>query len=66
MSKLIKKKVTMDDPLSKVVNKDYRNVSSNIPLHELGRILSRNTFVLVENKFIASNFDILNFMKKQK
>ena len=55
----------MSDQLSKVVIKEYRNVSSTIPLHELGRILGRNAFVIVDNKFIASNFDLLNFMKAQ-
>jgi len=63
MSKLLKKKVTLEDHLSKVVIKEYRNVSSTIPLHELGRVLSRNAFVIVDNKYIASNFDLLNFMK---
>ena len=47
MSKLLKNKVTLEDPLSKVVMKEYRSVSSKIPLHELGRILGRNAFVLV-------------------
>jgi hypothetical protein len=63
MSKLVKNKVKMSDPISKALIKEYRNVSSTIPLHELGRVLTRNTFVLVDGKFIASNFDLLNFMK---
>jgi len=65
MSKLVKKKVSLNDPLSKVVIKEYRNVSSTIPLNELGRILARNSFVLVDSKYIASNFDLLNFMKSK-
>ena len=63
MSKLLKNKVVLSDPLSKIVLKEYRDVSSSIPLHELGRVLSRNAFVIVDNKYIASNFDLLNFMK---
>lgn len=63
MSKLVKNKVTLADPVRKVAIKEYRNVSSTIPLHELGRILARNTYVFVDNKYIASNFDLLNFMK---
>lgn len=64
MQKLLKRKVTMEDPVSKALVKEYRNVSNNIPLHELGRILSSESFVLVEEKYVASNFDLLNFMKK--
>jgi len=40
-SKLIKNKVTMNDPVSKAVIKEYRNVSSNTPVHELGRVLAK-------------------------
>lgn len=63
MTKLTKRKVTMADTIDKVILKEYRNVSSHIPLHELGRILARHNFVLVDNQFIVSNFDLLNFMK---
>ncbi len=63
IAKLLKNKVTMNDPISKVAIKEYRNVSSVVPLHELGRILGRHNFVLVENKYIVSNFDLLDFMK---
>ena len=55
----------MHDPVSKVVLKEYRNVSSNITLNELGRVLARHTFVFVDNKFMCSNFDLLNFMKNK-
>lgn len=63
MTKLTKRKVTMADTLEKVVLKEFRNVSSHIPLHELGRILARHNFVLVDNRNIVSNLDLLNFMK---
>jgi len=62
-TKLVKRKVTMDDPISKCAIKEYRNVSSSTPLHELGRVFSRHGFVFVDQKYIASNFDLLNFMK---
>lgn len=65
MSKLVKNKVTMNDPIGKIVIKEYRNVSSGIPLHELGRVLARQAFVFVDNEFIVSNFDLLNFMKEK-
>ena len=53
----------MDDTIEKSVLKEFRRVSYGVPLNELGRIFIKNTFVLVENKFIATNFDLLNFMK---
>lgn len=63
-TRLIKKKTTLDDKIEKNVIKEYRDVSSNISLTELGRIFSRHNFVFVDNKFIVSSFDLLNFMKQ--
>jgi len=63
MSKLVKKKVNLQDPVSTAVLKEYRNVSSTVPLNELGRVLARQSFVFVDNKYIVSNHDLLNFMK---
>jgi len=65
MSKLSKKKVTLSDTIKLVLVKEFRNVSSTIPLHELGRILTRNNYVFVDGKYICSNFDLLNFMKEK-
>lgn len=65
MTRLVKNKITMNDPISKSVIKEYRNVSSSTPLHELGRVLARHSFVFVDNKYIASNFDLLNFIKEK-
>jgi cystathionine beta-synthase len=65
MTKLTKRKVQLTDTLDKVVIKQFRNVSLHIPLHELGRILARHNFVLVENTYIVSNHDLLNFMKEK-
>lgn len=64
-TKLIKNKVKLTDPISKVAIKEYRNVSITTPLHELGRVLARHNFVFVENKYICSNFDLLNFIKEK-
>jgi hypothetical protein len=65
MSKLVKKKITLDDPISKAILKEYRNVTSSIPLSELGRVLTRHAFVFVDERYIASNFDLLNFIKNK-
>lgn len=61
----LKNKVTLDDPVSKAATKnEYRNVSENISLVELGRIMTqRYRFVFVEKKYIVGVQDLLNFMK---
>lgn len=64
-SKLVKNKISLNDPISKAIFKEYRNVSSSVPLSELGRVLSRHAFAFVDNKFIVSNFDLLNFMNEK-
>jgi len=63
--KLIKKKVTISDSLERVVLKEYRNVSSTTNIAELGRIFQRHQFVFVDNMYIASSFDLLNFMSEK-
>lgn len=64
-TKLIKKKLTLEDKIEKSVVKEFRSISSTTKLNELGRVLGRHTFALVDNKFVVSSFDLLNFMKKQ-
>ena len=62
---ILKRKVTMDDPVSKAATKnEYRNVSENVPLIELGRILAqRYRFVFVEKKYVVGVQDLLDFMQ---
>lgn len=62
-TKLIKKKITLEDKIEKAVTKEFRSISSSTKLHELGRVLARHAFAFVDNKYIVSNFDLLNFMK---
>jgi cystathionine beta-synthase len=64
-TKLIKKKLTLEDNIGKSVVKEYRNISSATKLNELGRIFGRHTYGLVDNKYVVSSFDLLNFMKEQ-
>ena len=65
MTRLANKKVTMDDPISKVMVRDFRNMSSSMPISELSRVLERQNFVLVDGTSIASNYDVLNFMSEK-
>lgn len=65
MTKLANKKVSGTDPISKVYIKDFRNMSSSMPLSELSRVLERQNFVLVDSTHIASSFDLLEFMQEK-
>lgn len=62
MSKLAHKKVDLADPISKIMTKDFRNMSSEMPISELVRVLERQNFVLVDGKSIASSYDLLGYM----
>lgn len=64
-TRLIKNKTKLTDTLEKNVIKEYRNVSSSIPLNELGRIFTRHNFAFVDNKYIVSSFDLLNFLSEK-
>jgi hypothetical protein len=41
LSKLANKKVNGADPIQKVMTKDFRNMSSDMPLSEVSRVLER-------------------------
>jgi cystathionine beta-synthase len=63
--KLAKRKVNLTGKVTDVMTKDYRNISGHMPLSELSRIFEKQHFVFVDNKFIASNFDLLTFMSEK-
>jgi cystathionine beta-synthase len=65
-TKLVKNKVTMSDKVEKAVMKEFRSISSSTKLNELGRVLGRHTFALVDNKYVVSSFDLLNFMSEKQ
>jgi len=64
MGKLNRQKVTLSDPVHKCMNpmKTVRRLSSDMPIHELSRVLEKESFVLVDEKFIATSFDVLDYM----
>ncbi len=64
-TKIVKRKVTLEDKIDKCVVKEFRSISSSTKLNELGRVLGRHTFALVDNKYVVSSFDLLNFMKSR-
>ena len=63
MSKLANRKVIGTDPISRVMTKEFRNMSSDMPVSELSRVLERQNFVFVDGTHIVSNYDLLEFMQ---
>jgi len=65
MSKLANRKVASTDPISKVMTKEFRNMSSTMPVSELARVLERQNFVFVDGTHIVSSYDLLEFMQSR-
>lgn len=63
LTKLATKKVTGEDPISRAMTKEFRNMSSGMPLSELARVLERQNFVFVDGSHIVSSYDLLEFMQ---
>jgi CBS domain containing-hemolysin-like protein len=59
MARLAKNQVKLTDPIKKCVVRDIRQVSLGVTLNELSRVLVRNSFVLVEDKYFVTIADIL-------
>lgn len=64
MEKLANKKIQLEDLISKVMTKEFRNMSSQMPLSELSRVLERQNFVFVDGSHIVSSYDLLEFMSQ--
>lgn len=59
LKQLVKQRATMSDPVSKLVQRDLRHVSSTISLDEMSRILNRNKFALIEKTKFVTTSDLL-------
>ena len=60
LDKLVKQRVKPEDPVSSMVlHYSIRNVSKTVTLNELGRILVRNKFALVDNELFVTTSDLL-------
>ena len=62
MNKLVKKRVMPQDPVREIVQRELRHVSSTTTLNELGRVLTRNRFVLVDKKYMVTSTDLLSHL----
>ena len=63
MKQLVKRRINLTDPVSKIVERELRHVSNNITLDEMGRILARNKFALVEKTKFVTTTDLLKMIE---
>lgn len=61
--KLSKNKCTMTDTIEDSISDEFRQMSPQMPLSELARVFEKQTFVIVDKKFIVTNQDLLQFMQ---
>ena len=47
------------------MTRDFRNMSSEMPISELTRVLERQNFVFVDSTHIVSSYDVLEFMAEK-
>ncbi len=62
MEQLVKQRVTLDDYVSVLVQRELRHVSKSVTLNEMGRILVRNKFALVEGEKFITTSDLLKVL----
>ena len=62
LNKLVKQRVNGTDPIRNLVQRELRHVSLRTPLSELGRVLTRNRFVLVDRQFMCTSTDLLGHL----
>jgi len=65
LTRLSMLKCTGTDTLDCVMIRDFRNMSSSMPIYELSRVLERQAFVLVDGFSVASSYDVLKFMQEK-
>lgn len=62
LTRLGKRQVQMSDSIRKCCVRDLRHVSSDVKLSELVRILQRNSFVLIEDRYFITFSDIFDVL----
>merc|ERR1711907_648576 len=60
LTRLGKNQLKLMDPIKRAVVRDLRHVSMNVQLNELVRILQRNSFVLIDDKYFVTFSDIFD------
>ena len=62
MTKLVKNSVNLDTPITEMVIRDIRHVSSTTKLNELARVLARTRYALVDKKSLITVDDFVAFL----
>jgi predicted transcriptional regulator len=62
LMRLYKNEVQLDGPIKRAISKDLRQVSKALTLNELSRVLTRNSVVLVEDKYFIAISDVLDLI----
>lgn len=67
MSKLVKNKYKLTDPIKDAVsaNFDLRRMTSKVTLNELARVMARNKFALVDDKHMVTVSNVLEMMNQK-
>ena len=60
--RLYKNEFQLDGPIKRAISKDLRQVSKALTLNELSRVLTRNSVVLVEDKYFIAISDVLDLI----
>lgn len=66
LARLAKQQLALSDSIKRAVVRDLRHVSLDVSLNELSRVLTRNSFVLVDEQYFVTIRDILNTMTYPK
>lgn len=66
MYRLGKSQLKLSDPITRCVVRDLRHVSKGMTLNEMTRVLNRNDFVLVEDKYFLEIQDVFDAMHARK
>ena len=66
LMRLGKRQLKPTDPIRKAVVRDLRHVSSSVKLNELVRILQRNSFVLIEDRYFITMSDVFDVMNPKQ
>ena len=62
LERLGKSQIELADPVTPYVDRYIRQISSEIPLNELTRVLLRNSFALIEDKHFVTMDDLLTMI----
>jgi len=62
LTRLGKNQVKLNDPIKRAVVRDLRKVSLGVALNELVRILQRNSFVLIADKYFITFTDVFDVL----